>query len=56
MVVDLNLSNLEQVAEMERFINKSKVLTVKNTESENDDELLQLIIECDLSNQSLNKK
>ena len=56
MVADLNLSNREQVAEMERFINKSKVLTVKNTESENADELLQLIIECDLSNQSLNKK
>jgi len=56
MVVDLNLSNLEQVARLERFIPESKVLTVKNTESEYSEELLQLIIECKMNSQLYDKK
>jgi hypothetical protein len=56
MLVDLNLSNLEQVAHLERFIPESKVLTVKNTETEDSDELLQLIIECKMSNEIYDKK
>ena len=51
ILADLNLTDLEQVALLERFISNSKVLTVKNTESEYSEEMLQLIIECDLTNQ-----
>ncbi len=52
MVVELRLSNLKQVALLERFINKSKVLSVLNTVNEDREEILQLTIECDLSEQS----
>jgi len=56
MVVSLNISNLEQVALLERFIDESKVLTVTNTETEDIEKLLQLVIECDLKNQKLHNE
>jgi len=55
-VIELDLSNLAQVALLERYINDSKVLKVKDTKTEQAEELLQLTIECDLSNQYLNEK
>ncbi len=54
MVVEINLSNLKQVALLERFIKDSKVLSFVNKETENsNNDLLQLTIECDLSNQEI---
>ena len=56
MVVNLNLSNLKQVALLERFINNSKVLSVENKKTEEFEEILELTIESDLSDQTLKKK
>lgn len=52
MVVEIELSNLKQVAELERFIEKSKVLSVLNKITDEKEEIHQLTIECDLSGQN----
>ncbi|NOZ61464.1 MAG: hypothetical protein GXO74_07260 [Calditrichaeota bacterium] len=55
MVVSLDLSKLEQVALLERFIPESKVLSVLHQETEDRGEVLEMTIECDLSHQKLKK-
>ncbi|MDW7680022.1 MAG: hypothetical protein SCK70_05630 [bacterium] len=50
MIVAINLSTLEQVALLERFIPGSKVLSVINQKSEETSGMLQLTIECDVTN------
>ncbi|OQX88765.1 hypothetical protein B6D60_01130 [candidate division KSB1 bacterium 4484_87] len=55
MVVSLNLSRLEQVALLERFISDSKVLSVGRQKTEDQGEILEMTIECDLSHQKLKK-
>ncbi len=55
MVVSLEISNLEQVAQLERFIPNSKVLSVIHQKTEERGETLEMTIECDLSHQKLKK-
>jgi len=55
LIVDAEISSREQVAELERFIAKSKIVSVLNTKEENNN-ALKITMECQVNQGTSNSK